>query len=147
MHEGNGTQACGPETRMSSMQMSLAPAVLDIATNAAGEVRARVGFPGAFAGFQGHFPDHPVLPGVCLVSAAALVWARGRTHRYAVREIRSAKFISAVLPGQEVEVTCRGEPAGGADTRIRANILRTADSSRVAALDLVVTPSPAPGNR
>ncbi len=146
MHEGNGTEARSPSARLNSMQRALDPAVLDVATDASGAVSARVGFPATFEGFRGHFPDHPVLPGVCLVSAAVHVWARGRTQRYGVREIRSAKFISAVLPGQDVTMTCRAEPAGGADSRLRVNVLRTADSSKVAALDLVVTASPSPGN-
>ncbi len=49
--------------------------------------------------FDGHFPGHPILPGVVLLSEAlaAIAVSSGREpHQWS---IASAKFLAAVLPG------------------------------------------------
>lgn len=49
----------------------------------------------------GHFPDHPVVPGVMLLEQVALALA-AQNRRYS--RIVSAKFVQALLPGQAAAV-------------------------------------------
>jgi hypothetical protein len=67
---------------------------------------ARYRFPIAFSGFAGHFPGQPVLPGVCMLKAAAVTledW-----HGFAIKaiEVRKARFLSPIDPGQTLEIKC-----------------------------------------
>lgn len=63
-------------------------------------------FPESFIGFQGHFPDKKILPGVCQVQSA-LVTLEKSTHGKAVlREIVLAKYFAPVAPNEEITCTC-----------------------------------------
>lgn len=57
-------------------------------------------FPETFIGFSGHFPEQPVLPGVCIIQAA-LVAAETSLK---LETIRSAKFFNVVLPNQKLDL-------------------------------------------
>jgi 3-hydroxyacyl-[acyl-carrier-protein] dehydratase len=57
--------------------------------------------------FRGHFPDNPVLPGVCsmmIVRECASLIA-GRSLRYAA--VRECKFLAAITPGDSLSVRLR----------------------------------------
>lgn len=66
-------------------------------------------FPLTHPAFAGHFPGHPVVPGVLLLSAAidALQSASGRR----VTQITAAKFLKPVGPGIALTLSFR---SGGA---------------------------------
>lgn len=55
--------------------------------------------------YRGHFPDQPVVPGVCTLALirACASGVTGRTLTYA--EIRECKFIAALLPAEGLEIT------------------------------------------
>lgn len=64
--------------------------------------------------FQGHFPDHHVMPGVLIIEALAQVGAvsilsleenRGKIAFFA--GIKSAKFKREVLPGDQLILECK----------------------------------------
>ncbi len=72
--------------------------------------------------FNGHFPDHHVMPGVLIIEALAQVGAvailsleenRGKIAFFA--GIKSAKFKKEVLPGDQMVLECKLD-------RIRAGI-------------------------
>ena len=64
-------------------------------------LQGRALFTGDFAGFDGHFPGGPLLPGFMHVQAAVdllkLAGVQGR-----LRSVEGAKFMRPVLPGQAV---------------------------------------------
>jgi len=70
------------------------------------EATATVVFDPDFVGFQGHFPDNPILPGVCQISLVLAVADRLTQSRQSLCEIVNAKFLSVVQPNQPLTVEC-----------------------------------------
>jgi 3-hydroxyacyl-[acyl-carrier-protein] dehydratase len=60
--------------------------------------------------FAGHYPGFPILPGVLLVDAVGRAAARwGEAHRLGrlrLAEVRSARFLAPVFPGDELTTDC-----------------------------------------
>lgn len=63
-------------------------------------------FPPAFSGFNGHFPNQPVLPGVCLVQAVLAAAEMALKQKLNLTEIVLTKFIAVVLPNEEITAVC-----------------------------------------
>ena len=61
-----------------------------------------------FAGFDGHFPGDPMLPGIAQIMAVALTVQPGGTAHTGgtarLRQIRRTKFVSMVRPGDAMRV-------------------------------------------
>lgn len=98
--------------------MRVHPPVAEAAT-------AEIIFPATFIGFQGHFADQPVLPGVCLVLAALVLAESIEDAALSIREIVAAKFFSPVAPNAPVRIDCSIE-----DRIVRAKL--TGDTGRIA---------------
>ena len=63
-------------------------------------------FPPQFPGFDGHFPGQPVLPGVCMLKTAVVTLEDWHGQVVQVEDIRKARFLSPISPGQSVEIKC-----------------------------------------
>jgi 3-hydroxyacyl-[acyl-carrier-protein] dehydratase len=83
--------------------------------------------------YPGHFPGRPVLPGVVLLDAAlhALECAGGGPARY--WQIGSAKFQSAVRPGEELTLQHETAPNGSVRFAIRSSDRTVASGTLVPA--------------
>lgn len=88
-------------------------------------------FPASFKGFKGHFPDNPILPGVCLVQTALVLAEEATRRTYRLQGIRNAKFMAPVVPGQAVRVECSMQ-----DGTVRASF--SSGETRIATLKLQV---------
>lgn len=64
-------------------------------------------FPENFIGFQGHFPDNKILPGVCQIQCIISMLEKWGEKVIALREIVLAKFLSPVLPSEKLTCECR----------------------------------------
>ena|ERR1700690_3923596 len=65
---------------------------------------SRFTFPSGFIGFQGHFPQKKVLPGVCQIQCALSLLEQGSGRAVVLKEVVLAKYFSPVFPDDEV--TC-----------------------------------------
>ena len=90
-------------------------------------------FPESFAGFDGHFPGNPVVPGIVQIYAAMIT--AGREN--ALGEVKRCKFMRPVLPGERVVVTLVTESIEGA-LRCKADI--TAAGDACASMTLILVP-------
>jgi 3-hydroxymyristoyl/3-hydroxydecanoyl-(acyl carrier protein) dehydratase len=90
-----------PTTSVVSTSPGLAPEVLE---ERRGEdcVEQRIRIPGHLDCWPGHFPGHPVVPGVLQVHWAIALAARWLGARPAVRRIEVLKFKQLLLPGREL---------------------------------------------
>lgn len=66
--------------------------------------RAVMELPPDFAGFRGHFPGSPVMPGVCIVTAVILAAETSARKPLRLKHLKSAKFFSPVVPNECVEI-------------------------------------------
>lgn len=83
----------------------------------AGRIRTRKAITANEPYFPGHYPDHPVYPGVFIVEAVCQAVARYAAHfgaHVALSEIVSTRFRLPLQPGDVLEVMCdcTHEPAG-----------------------------------
>ena len=91
-----------------------------------GEHAAQVAwvFPRTFSGFQGHFPNNPLFPGVCLVAAQLEAARRLVGARLDLLEMENVKFTWPVFPDRQVDGRLRVEPVGGSRWRVQAELKR-----------------------
>ena len=102
-----------------------------------GELSARFVFPPRFAGFSGHFPGNPVLPGVCMVQAALVMLQAATRRPVSLQRLVSAKWYAPVKPGDEIRFDGRTSPEDDLTLLLKARIACGAD--KVADLALKVT--------
>jgi 3-hydroxymyristoyl/3-hydroxydecanoyl-(acyl carrier protein) dehydratase len=57
--------------------------------------------------FAGHFPGHPILPGVFQLELVRVAAGLAMQCALAVREIRKAKFQRPILPGEAVRLALK----------------------------------------
>jgi len=57
--------------------------------------------------FAGHFPEHPIVPGACMVQIAEELAETTYGHPVRFANIRNLRFNHPITPGQEVTITIR----------------------------------------
>jgi len=71
--------------------------------------------------FAGHFPGHPLVPGVMQIETIPVALKRITGHSYRVVRIKKAKFSSPVTPGEQVLLRLQTETRGD-ELRVRAQL-------------------------
>lgn len=67
-------------------------------------------FPPDFIGFKGHFPGRSILPGACQIQCLVSMLERISGKALALKEIVLAKYISPILPEEEITFTLSDFP-------------------------------------
>jgi len=109
----------------------------ELEETAAGTLRARFTFGPDFIGFQGHFPEMPILPGICKIQAVLVMLEAHHKRKVRLRKVVLAKFIKPVSYEQELVFECRCSAISDANIRAKTTVTRAAE--KVATLDLEVT--------
>jgi 3-hydroxyacyl-[acyl-carrier-protein] dehydratase len=97
---------------------------------------AHLSFSTSFAGFQGHFPGKPILPGICLIQA--MLGSYEAYHKIPIRliELRTAKFVAPVLPEEDIIMECQEMSKQGREVIVRASCKK--DDKKIAMLEALV---------
>lgn len=67
-------------------------------------VDAKCSFPATFSGFQGHFPDKPILPAVIQLATIRCIAEKALQHPLMVLEYSRTKFKAMIQPVEEIQV-------------------------------------------
>ena len=91
------------------------------------ETRYLLAIPLAHPAYAGHFPGHPILPGVVLLDHALQLLAAHEGLTLAGAQIKSAKFLSPVLPGEKVSLRYESTSAGVFRFQLLVGVERVGD--------------------
>ena len=78
--------------------------LLDLKEVAPGAVLAHLTVQNTSPWFSGHFPDHPILPGIAQLDMVAAVIARSRQKELFIQHLNRVKFKKIVSPGEQLEI-------------------------------------------
>lgn len=104
--------------------------------SADGKMTAVFSFPPAFAGFQGHFENNPVLPGICKIQAVMAMHDKAHGGEFRLKEVTQAKYFSPVGPEQQVTVQCESKQSDKNTFQVKALIQK--ENTKVAMLQMVI---------
>jgi 3-hydroxyacyl-[acyl-carrier-protein] dehydratase len=122
-------------------------------STADGHVRAAATVPTQSPIFEGHFPDHPLMPGVLLIEAMAqtsgwLLLALTRFERMPfLAGIKDAKLRKFVAPATELEIDARLLHEGSGYAMTKSQILVAGAEACSAEITFRILPFPEPGVR
>ena len=98
-------------------------------------------FPATDEVFKGHFPGHPILPGIFQLAMAKFACERVAGAELEVQSFSKAKFARPILPGERIHLSLRTQSADGA-VQARATFTVAGDTAGSVSLSLG-TPRPA----
>lgn len=84
-----------------------------VTTDEAGTLEGRYCFTESFAGFAGHFPEHPILPAIVEILTVVSLVGKQTGRRQRLLAVEDAKFLNPVRPDQELLVRCRQRTVKG----------------------------------
>ena len=100
-----------------------------------GKITARFSFPPEFIGFKGHFPNQPVLPGVCITQAVTAIFKALKKEEVRLQEIVLAKFFTPVSANQELFFECRSTKKENGQLLVKVLVV-SGDGKKIAELQL-----------
>ena len=98
---------------------------------------SRFQFSPEFIGFQGHFPQKKILPGVCQLQLVLFTVEKDIGSAIALKEIILAKYLSPVFPDDEV--TCVISDIGEATGEFIVKATLTRKETRISEIKLRVS--------
>ena len=89
--------------------------------------------------FPDHFPEYPLVPGICLMQAVVIAAAiRQGAGEFHIRSMKNAKMMQPVLPGDQIVIDGEMTARGDGDFLIKATF--TKGDKRCAEFSLVAGP-------
>lgn len=118
------------------MKKAVEQCMLDFEITESGDLRSRFVFPEDFIGFQGHFPDNKILPAISQVQCVMNTIEKYKGRRAVLHEIIMAKFLSPVLPSEEL--VCTGKSVEEDNEGMVLKAFLSKDGKRTAEIKLRV---------
>lgn len=103
-------------------------------------IQAAFKFEKNFLGFQGHFENHPILPGICKIQAVLAMYEKFYGRSFRLKEAVVAKYLSTVTAEEEITIRCVSKSDQEDTFQVKAVIERR--SEKVAQLQLVIERQP-----
>ena len=97
---------------------------------------ARFCFGNEFIGFKGHFPNNPILPGVCKIQAALLVLEERKHKNVRLIEVILAKFFAPVTFNQELVFNLEEHPKNNSELTVTVKV--SCENKKIAEMQLRV---------
>lgn len=94
---------------MQTLQQAMASLGMSVVRQGNGW-RTEVTFPEDFPAFQGHFPGHPILPGVVQILVGLHVLSVGLDQPVVLHDVIQSKFLAQVEPGQPIAISVEPLP-------------------------------------
>lgn len=117
---------------MSRLMREIAQHMSEISEVEEGRATATFLFPPDFIGFRGHFPDRPILPGVCEIQAVLVLLSRWKSKRVRLSAVKCAKFLAPISSDEETVIACEITQQDAVSLSVRASV--SAAGSRKAQL-------------
>jgi len=122
---------------MSVVVQQIKKSMSELTETPQGKIIARFTFSPEFIGFQGHFPDKPILPGVCKIQAVMLILQEKNKKKVRLKEVVLAKFFSSVSCGEKIVFECCEHKENNEKTMVKA--LVTSKGDKIAELKLRIS--------
>ena len=101
-----------------------------------GGFRATFNMDGGLMVLPDHFPDQPIMPGMCMIQVVLIAGGvASGAEDLRLRILKNAKFVQPVLPGDLVVIDAEMIPDGDGNLAIRAKL--SANNERRAEISLV----------
>ena len=110
----------------SAISSELRSRIRDVTASENGKYECTVTFDPAFRGFEGHFPDHPIVPGVCFIELARVFAETVLERPLRCTELTQCRFRRPIFAGDEVKCRLHLIGADGTSCEIGAE-LKTPD--------------------
>jgi 3-hydroxymyristoyl/3-hydroxydecanoyl-(acyl carrier protein) dehydratase len=104
--------------------------------NVNGKLTAKFRFSAGFAGFKGHFPDNPVLPGMCMIQAILVMLKSYEGKTVCMKQIVQAKFFKTVSCDEECVFELSEHAADNGNKLVKARV--RSREEKVARIELIV---------
>lgn len=121
---------------MNKLRTELKSALTRVTAEAGDRVTAVLACRPGFIGFQGHFPERAVLPGMCCIQAVLVLCEQWKSSPAVLREVVVAKFFQPAEIGDELELKCRETPRDDGLYLVRADMTRGGE--RMARIDVII---------
>ncbi|MEA3347630.1 MAG: hypothetical protein U9Q39_01080 [Pseudomonadota bacterium] len=91
-----------------------------------------------FVGFDGHFPEYPILPAMLQILLGIIVSEELYGKKLALQKLDKAKFMAQIQPEQSLTVSCKiTRPAAeNLEQTIKARIIITSKEQKAASMTL-----------
>ena len=86
------------------------------------ELIAHFTFPEEFVGFQGHFPQKKVLPGICQIQCFLVMLEEWKKKKVSLNEIVDVKLLSPVFPSDKITCVCKNVIGENCNSVLNASI-------------------------
>ena len=110
---------------MNQVEKEILESIISIDKENEVTINAKVKFSEDFIGFNGHFIEQPILPGICILELIKCILQKYLKHELMITEIVSAKFFNIIAGKETVDVAITLEENEGLEILAKASINRS----------------------